>query len=194
MKTLEEIFLFDRVQWAHKNLEPVEPSYRVVFEVDPDSAACVLIPSPQWMAMALHGGLLPPVDVYHQLECYSVYWLMQNPGTPKAKKLDELKECGKLTHSLARLDELNKSLSTEALDKNIRWCFAGHWVTNGHILHDTPTVGPMTEEQAIEYLIQKDLPREIWEDTSSNRPRFVICNKSQIPSDRSFRNAWSLAA
>lgn len=66
------------------------------------------------------------------------------------------------------------------------------WDKIGGARHPYATpIGPMTEEQAIEYLIMKDLPRAIWD---SNRPRFKIVRTTSIPTDRSFRNAWRLAA
>ena len=47
------------------------------------------------------------------------------------------------------------------------------------------------EEEAIEYLIMKDIPRRVW-GKEHNRQMFRIVKKDQIPSDRSFRNAWRL--
>lgn len=141
MTTLSELPLFDRLLWAKENLAPVETDYRVVFECDMDEAAAVLVPAPEWMACALAGGILPPVEVYHRLE----------------------------------IDEKGR-------------------VLNGHVLHDTSPLGPMTEEQAIEYLIRKDVPSHVWQDETANRPKFYICQKHQIPEDRGFRNAWRLAA
>lgn len=131
--------LFDRICWAHENLDRVESKYCIVFEDQIDEPCKVLVPAPEWMAMALHGNLLPPVWVYHRLQ-------YDDTGA----------------------------------------------ITNGHILHETDTIGPMTEEEAIEYLIQKDIPIEVW-ISDSNRPRLKICSRDQIPSDRTFRNAWSLA-
>lgn len=55
-------------------------------------------------------------------------------------------------------------------------------------------VGPMTEEQAMEYLLQKDVPQRIWENNSSNKPRFCICRHDMIPEIRTHRDAWRLAA
>ena len=40
-----------------------------------------------------------------------------------------------------------------------------------------PRIGPLTEEEAIDYLIM-----------------FKVVTKDQVPSDRLFRNAWRLAA
>ena len=56
-----------------------------------------------------------------------------------------------------------------------------------------PRIGPLTEEEAIEYLIMKDIPRRVWAK-EYNRPMFKIVKKDQIPSNREFRNAWRLAA
>jgi hypothetical protein len=50
--------------------------------------------------------------------------------------------------------------------------------------------GPMTEEEAIEYLIQKDIPTRVWRDYEGNRQILKIVPVELIPSDRSYRNAW----
>jgi len=57
--------------------------------------------------------------------------------------------------------------------------------------HTAPRVGPLTEEQAIEYLCMKDLPRACW-SKKHNRPMFKIVTVDQIPADRTFRNSWEL--
>ena len=54
-----------------------------------------------------------------------------------------------------------------------------------------PRIGPLTERQAIEYLCMKDLPRRCWSEVH-NRPMFRIVHKDQIPTDRTFRNAWEM--
>jgi len=130
--------LHERLSYA-RVLPPVQSDYRVVFEANIDSPASILVPDPNWMACALHGGILPPVEVYHRLET----------------------------------------------DDNGR-------IINGRILHDTPLIGPMSEEEAIEYLIQKDVPAHVWQGSQGNRPKFVICRKTQLPQSREFRNAWAL--
>lgn len=124
-----------------RGLEPVEPQYCIVWEdpADIDASVHVTTPSPQWLAMAMHGNVLPPVSFY----------------------------------PLPVDDKGN--------------------VIPGHALHDD-VIDAMTEEQAMEYLSQKDVPREVWEDTTGNRRRFVICKRAMVPTDRSYRNAWGLAA
>lgn len=55
-------------------------------------------------------------------------------------------------------------------------------------------IGPMTEEQAIEYLIMKDVPRAVWDQPhGSNTRTMIIVKRSDIPTDRTFRNAWQLS-
>jgi hypothetical protein len=54
-------------------------------------------------------------------------------------------------------------------------------------------VGKLTEEQAMEYLILKDIPRHIFSKVH-NRPLVRVVYKDQVPGDRKFRNAWRLAA
>lgn len=54
-----------------------------------------------------------------------------------------------------------------------------------------PRVGPLTEEEAIQYLCMKELPRKCWSE-QHNRPMFKIVTVDQIPSDRTFRDAWEM--
>ena len=66
--------------------------------------------------------------------------------------------------------------------------------TRGYLLHNSKPIDAMTEEQAIEYLIMKDIPRHVWQDwDKANKPRLVICTKSQLPSTRVWRNSWKIS-
>ena len=62
--------LWDRLCWAKENLDGVQSDYRIVWEdVDkPDEPARITVPDPNWMACALQGGILPPVEVYWELK------------------------------------------------------------------------------------------------------------------------------
>ena len=53
-------------------------------------------------------------------------------------------------------------------------------------------IGAMTEEEAIEFLVQKDICPSIWRDYQGNRTIMKIVPVEMIPSDRSFRNAWRI--
>ena len=59
--------LFDRLCWAKENLDGVQSDYRVVYEDSVDECAKILVPDPNWMACALQGGILPPVESYWEL-------------------------------------------------------------------------------------------------------------------------------
>lgn len=128
--------LWERLAEAKSRLAPVQSKYRVLFEdpSQPDAPAAVLVPDPNWMAAALEGGILPPIDTY--LRDQSV-----PDGQPKEHPYAE-------------------------------------------------PIGAMTEEEAIEYLIQKDIPPRVWRDYEGNRCIIKIVPVELIPSDRSFRNAW----
>ena len=130
--------LWDRLADAKARLDPVQSKYRVLFEnpAEPDAPAAVLVPDPNWLAAALAGDVLPPIDTY-----------IRDQNVPDG----EPKE-----HPYAK------------------------------------PVGAMTEEQAIEYLIMKDISPSIWRDYKGNRTIMKIVPVELIPSDRSFRNAWKI--
>lgn len=135
---LSHLKLWDRELISRQLLDPVEPSYCIVWEdsADPDAPVKITHPAPRWLAMALAGGFLPSVDTYLR----------------DAERADgEPKE-----HPYA------------------------------------PPIGPMTEVEAMEYLLMKDVPFRVWREPS-NRPRFAIVPRSSIPTDRTHRNAWRMA-
>lgn len=152
--------LIDRLHDAKERLAPVQSRYRVVFEdpAQPDAPACVLVPDPNWLACALAGGILPPVDTYIRDR--------------------EIEDAFNAAHA--------------HLPPNDRPTF--RWSEHGGAAHATAEpIGAMTEEQAIEYLIQKDIPPRVWRDYRGNRCIMRIVPVEAIPSDRSFRNAWRVA-
>jgi hypothetical protein len=116
----------------------VQSKYRVLFEnpSDMEAPASVLVPDPNWMAAALAGGVLPPIDTYQRDRGVA-------DGQPKEHPYAE-------------------------------------------------PIGPMTEEEAIEYLVMKDVPPQVWRDYKGNRCIMKIVPVELIPSDRSFRNAWKI--
>ena len=130
--------LWDRLAEAKSRLAPVQSQYRVLFEnpADPEAPASVLVPDPNWMAAALAGGVLPPIDTY-----------LRDQNVPDGQPKE---------HPYAE------------------------------------PIGAMTEEEAIEYLIQKDIPPQVWRDYQGNRIIMKIVPVELIPSDRSFRNAWKI--
>ena len=130
--------LWDRLAEAKSRLAPVQSKYRVLFEnpTEPDAPASVLVPDPNWMAAALAGDVLPPIDTY-----------LRDQNVPDGQPKE---------HPYAE------------------------------------PVGAMTEEEAIEYLIKKDIQPQVWRDYQGNRTIMKIVPVELIPSDRSFRNAWKI--
>lgn len=130
--------LWDRLAEAKSRLAPVQSQYRVLFEnpAEPDAPAAVLVPDPNWMAAALAGNVLPPIDTY-----------LRDKDVPDGQPKE---------HPYAA------------------------------------PIPAMTEEEAIEYLIMKDIPPQVWRDYQGNRSVMKIVPVELIPSDRSFRNAWKI--
>jgi len=130
--------LWDRLAEAKSRLAPVQSKYRVVFEdpATPDEPAKVLVPDPNWMACALEGNILPPIDTYQR-----------DRDVPDGERKE---------HPYAE------------------------------------PIGSMTEEEAIEYLIMKDICPSVWQEYRGNRTIMKIVPVELVPSDRSFRNAWKI--
>jgi hypothetical protein len=130
--------LWDRLAEAKSRLAPVQSKYRVLFEdpATPDEPAKVLVPDPNWMAAALAGNVLPPIETYQRDR-------LVPDGQPKEHPYAE-------------------------------------------------PIGAMSEEEAIEYLVQKDIDPAVWRDYQGNRTIMKIVPVEMIPSDRSFRNAWRI--
>jgi len=130
--------LWTRLLEAKSRLKPVQSKYRVLFEDprEPDAPAKVLVPDPNWMAAALAGDILPPIDTYQRDR-------LVPDGEPKEHPYAE-------------------------------------------------PIGAMTEEEAVEYLVQKDIDPAVWRDYQGNRTILKIVPVEMIPSDRSFRNAWRI--
>lgn len=152
--------LWDRILEAKERLAPVQSKYRVVFEdpTQPEACVCVLVPDPNWMACALAGGILPPI------ECYI-----------RDRQIEE---------------DFNQKY--QHLPPAFRPSF--NWQDHGGASHPyAEPIGPMTEEEAIEYLIMKDIPPRIWRDYRGNRCIMKIVPVELIPSDRSFRGAWRVS-
>ena len=130
--------LWNRLVEAKERLEPVQSKYRVVYENpnDLDAPAAIMCPDPNWLACALEGGILPPIETYLR---------DRDVADGEAKE-----------HPYAE------------------------------------PIGPMTEEEAIEYLIMKDCPTEVWRDYTGNRSILKIASVEKIPNNRAYRNAWKI--
>jgi len=144
MKLWEREQVFQNIANANGGFE--QGQYAIVWEDpnEPDEPLKITVPSPAWLAMAMHGGILPPVEMYWELA--------KDEAQPGFKR---------------------------------------H--TRGYLLHDSPTMPALTEEQAMEYLVMKDIPQHVWRDYRGNRTILRIVPRDLIPTDRSYRNAWRIA-
>ncbi len=135
---MNNIALFQRELVSRYYLSPMVPRYCIAWEdpAEPEAPMKITYPAPRWLAMALAGGYLPPVDTY-----------LRDAERSDGERLE---------HPYA------------------------------------PPIGPMTEEQAMEYLLQMVIPRRVWGEPT-NRPRFAIVRCDMIPADPTHRNAWRLA-
>ncbi len=53
-------------------------------------------------------------------------------------------------------------------------------------------IDPMTEEEAIEYLLMKDVPLHVWRDYEGNREIFKMVPVEMVPKETTFRDAWQI--
>jgi len=133
-----------RLQWAKDHLTRFQTKYAVVYQLDWEAPCAIMHPAPEFMAAAMHGGILPPIE------------------TILAMNDDE-----------SRPDFVRHTLGAER--------------------DAAKPLGPLTEEEAVEYVIQQSIPREIWDGGSgSNSRRMAICYREQLPASREFRGAWRL--
>jgi pimeloyl-ACP methyl ester carboxylesterase len=152
----------------------VRPSLCIVWEdpADLDAPCKITTPSPQWLRMATLGGMLPPIEAYHQM---GLQLTAQFPGEqPITIRLRGV-NAGDARH--------------DALQRGGRVI---HERVLFHELHIAPPIGPMTEGQALEYLAQKVLPRRVRE-YQGNRPVMRIVGRDTLPADRFGRNAWRMS-
>jgi hypothetical protein len=166
---LSNVDMFTRLHWASENLEPYQTDYRVIFEdpAEPDAPVKELCPSPEWMACALAGGILPSVEHQHNMKL--------ELQTQDGEKI--------LTNYLeAQQIYLEKRIVGEKV------------VDYNDYLMPKP-IGPMTEEEAIEYIIKKDVPARVWSsEYKYNRPMYKVVKRQQLSTQNQFyRDCWRLS-
>lgn len=160
--------MFTRLHWASENLEPYQSKYVIVYEdpAYPDQPVCEVCVAPEWMACALAGGILPSVEHQHNM------------------KLELTTEDGEkivATYLEAQQIRLEKTITGEKV------------IDYKEYLLPEP-IGPMTEEEAIEYILKKDVPARVWHpDYKYNRQMYRIVTREDIPVDQTYRDCWRLS-
>jgi hypothetical protein len=141
-----------------------QPSLCIVWEdpADLDAPAKITTPSPQWLKMATLGHVLPYVQSYHAV--------------------------------VLELETLNgRTMRVPYLDaQEVRREYGVRSERVVHYpVHEAAVLPPMSEEEAIEYILRKDTPGRVW-GQSHNRSYHVITQRRLIPQNRLVRNAWCL--
>jgi hypothetical protein len=169
MIDFRNVDMFTRLHWAAKNLEPYQTDYRVIFEdpAQPEAPVMELCPSPEWMACALAGGILPSVEHQHNMKLELV-----------------TREGEKIVTNYIDAQQIR-------LEKQI----VGEKVLNYDEYLMPEPIGPMTEEEAIEYIIKKDIPARVWHsDYKYNRPMYKVIKRQELEGkDQTFRDCWRLS-
>jgi hypothetical protein len=151
---------------AHQTLTPVETDLVCVWE-DPnelDAPMRITHPSARYLAQLMAGGVHPPIEAHHGTLLLIV-----------SKQDGRHRVCRRIEREKVRR-ELGPEFSEYLVDAR---------------LVQKETAGPMTVEQAVEYVIQKDVPAYVWKE-EHNRPMFKIIKRDQLPTSRQFRDAWRL--
>jgi hypothetical protein len=151
-----------------------QPTQCIVWEdpADLDAPAKITTPSPQWLRMATLGGVLPPVEAYHD-----------------ARLSIELTD-GRSYQGVTYLEAQDLRLFAKEKGEQVRQ----ERVTD-YPVHAAPVISSLTEQEALEYILYKDVPARAWSKAhgaSHNRPNFVIAPRENVPTNRFVRNAWSL--
>lgn len=159
---------------ARREYRPVRSRYAVVYEdpADMDAPCAITRPDPNWMASALAGGVLPPVGAYHAATHRVT---VQFPGEAPITALvrgDKIADA-----RAACLRQGGKVLSEIIVD---------------HPAGYADPVAPMTEVEAIEYMIQRAVPPRVWRDYRGNRRVLRVVNAEKAAADRRMRDHWKI--
>lgn len=146
--------LAQRRAWAKANLEKIAPKYAVLWETPFASKSeplKITVYSPNWLACAVAGGILPDVQTY----------------------LDDYR------NEAAFIKKYGKSAPFE-------------YAKVGGAKHPfADPIDAMTEEKAVEYIIQSSLPEDVWKPRH-NRQTLKIVRCEDVPEDRTYRKQWKL--
>ena len=105
------VHYWNRLQWAKDNLEPFRTEYCVIYEDDMDEPAKVMHPDPNWMAAALNGGIVPPIE--------TILLMREDASRPDFKKhtlgyvRDNAKPCDAMTEKEAVEYQIMQSIPKE---------------------------------------------------------------------------------
>ncbi len=154
----------NRVAASRDQIDTVEVRHVIAFAdpYDLDAPMTFLYPDSRCVAELMAGGIHPPIEVLHGLRLRLTY----DDGTST--------ECDWRAASYFRATR--KVISETLLDNRIV---------------DFVAAPPMTYEQAIEWIMQKDVPFEVW-GKKHNRSMMAIVPRAAVLEDRTHRKSWKL--
>ncbi len=171
-----------RIARSRDRISAVEVQHCVAFTdpYDLDAPVKVLHPSPRCVAELMAGGVHPPIEAVHAQRLR----LVGSDG--------EVAECSRLEAPAVRWRMNNKVtiLQDEETGAVTKRTTVSETVIDNSSAHLTVAM-PMTYEQAIEWIIQKDIPFDVW-GKQHNRPMMAIVPRTAIPKNRTHRNNWKL--
>ncbi len=155
-----------RIDAARARISPARVSHCVVFE-DPDNLDApmkILHPNSRCVAELMAGGVHPPIDAHHTVP-------LRLTGAD-----GEVVECTRVEA------DFKKRAMQHPVEEQILDYSRCH----------NEVMGPLSYEEAVEYVLQKDVPARVWA-ADHNRQMFAIVPLESLPKDRSRRNAWRLS-
>lgn len=174
---------WQRIAKSRTHVKPANVEHCVVFNdpYDLDAPVRVLHPDRRSVAELMAGGIHPPIEAIHAQRLR----LVGSDG--------EVAECSRLEAPAVRWRMNNKVtiLQDEETGAVTKHTTVSETVIDNSAAHLTVAM-PMTYEQAIEWIIQKDIPFDVW-GRQHNRPQFAIINKAALPKTREHRNSWRLS-
>lgn len=138
---------------AKNQLTPFHSEYVILHEDPeyPERPASITVPSPNWMAAAMAGGIIPPIEAF-----------LQDQQT-----LD------------AYIERHGSSIGFD-------------WRNYSRCYGYCEPAEKMSEREAINYLIMKDLPARVWRDYRGNRSILRVVKRSELNDNCKYRSAWRI--
>jgi hypothetical protein len=156
------------LKWILSVDNNVEVKHCIPFQhpFDLDAPMPVCHPSGNFLKELMNGGVHPRIEDFHEQQ---ILMIDENGDGVIASKLDA---------AGVRSDMEN---------------FKSEYVIQNSACH-LNAGGPMSYEEAIEFVLLKDVPKQVWHEDYTkhhNRPQFYIAEK-HLFMDRTHRNAWDL--
>lgn len=134
-------------------------------QYDLDAPVRVTHPSPRCVAELMAGGIHPPIEA---LNSQQLLFVLDDGSSEVVGRLDAPR------YRAQHGDRIKHEIVVEN--------------SRAH----QEVMGPLTYEQAIEWIILKDIPMDVW-GRQHNSPQYCIVIRDALPKDRTNRNHWKLS-